>query len=217
VRLVRTDGASGKTACALVTLAFALATGCVGGQSHPYELAETQLGAPGVERVLLLPLNTLSELPRELDGSTRRVTRHIRSHLEACGVEITPMGLVEARGVWAELDEVAGEPGEARVARFARRLHEGGDVDAVVLPSLVVREARIQAVTRRVEWDGVRRQLEVKGHLDKHGSGSISQMNVRGDMPVISLHLAVYDPNGVRGCRAGAVLMQSVVLGSNRP
>ena len=186
---------STRVAAIVGTFALAAGTGCVSDKLHPYELHEGHLGAPGVERVLLLSPNALTELAPELDGSTRRVSKEIRAHLEACDVEVTAMSVADARQAWMGLETQAGESQEQRAGRFARLLIAAYDVDVMIAPDLAMRAGRVRAVTRDVDWDGVRRTLEVKGHIGEHGSVWVTT-EVRGEMPAVSLHVAVYEPQG---------------------
>ncbi len=127
-----------KGTCVGLFAAALLVAACVTPQLHPYELDEAHVGAPGVERVALLPLNVLLALPPELDESTRGVTAEVRKHLSACGVEIIHFGLGEARHLWNEVTDVEGEEEDTeRVARYVKRLHAKRSFDVLVMPSLV--------------------------------------------------------------------------------
>ena len=191
-----------------------LMAACVTPQLHPYELDEAHIGAPGVERVALLPLNVLLALPPELDESTRGVTAAVRKHLSACGVEIVHFGLGEARHLWNEVTDVEEEDTE-RVARYVKRLHAKRSFDVLVVPSLVYRDARIRAVTREVSWDGVTRTLALTGYVRTHGSVNLVA-EIRGKTPAVSLHLAVYEAPGTRvfDSFGGLDLVHEVDLGT---
>lgn len=201
----------------LPLLALLPLAGCTALKSHPYELDDSQIGAPGVERVVLLPLNVLVGLPSELDDATGRMARLIREHLDACGVEVQEVSLADARSLW---NEVAGaepdaEAGDALVQAYIRRLRESHAADAVIQPNLLYREGRIRSVTRNVDWDGVQRTLEVKGHANLDGSAYV-MVDVAGKMPAVSLHLAVYRPDGARvfDSFAGLDLVHEAELGT---
>lgn len=181
----------GKLARCSILIVFGL-TACATPKSHPYELDEANVGAPGVEVVGLLPLNVLLALPPELDGSTRRVSAAIRSHLEECGVGVVTFGLGESRKLWNVALAGESDQGDASMQKYVETLRATRSFDALVVPNLVYREARIRAVTRKVEWDGVTRRLGVKGHPGP-SDGFHWMGDFFGSMPGVSLHLAVYE------------------------
>jgi hypothetical protein len=211
----------GKGTCAALLGAALASASCITPKLHPYELDDAHVGAPGVAKIGLLPLNVLIALPPELNDASGRVGSAIRAHVSASGREIVPFGLSEARGAWTELTAGAagdGEPATAeRIARYVKRLHAERPFDALVMPSLVYRDARIRYVTLDVAWDGVVRELTVTGYVHEHGSLYVMP-EIRGKMAAVSLHLAVYAFDGalVFDSLGGLDLVHEVDMGTPR-
>ncbi|MGH0031601.1 MAG: hypothetical protein ACQGVC_17545 [Myxococcota bacterium] len=190
----------GKLACVGALASTIFLAACATPQLHPYEIEPTQVGAPGVETVALLPLNVWVALPPELDATTFRVTAAVRDHLSDCGREVTHFSMGDARGLWSHVS--GGEGADTAVAddavgRFVRSLHQAREFDVLVVPDLVYREAPIRIASQVAVWDGVERDLTVKGSA--HSAGIFhGDAKIRGKAQGVSLHVAAYDPSGVR-------------------
>lgn len=190
-----------KLSCRMWIVAAALVfSACTVPKSHPFELDEALVGAPGVETVGLLPLNALATLPAELDSATFRVTQQIRDHLARCGRKIRYFSMGEARGLWSEVSaegtEAASANGE-KVVRYVQRLRETRAFDVLVVPSLAFREAPIRLSAQEAVWDGVVRKLSMKGAA--HSAGVFhGDMKIRGKAQGVSLHVVAYDAAGAR-------------------
>lgn len=188
-----------KPRCAPTLVLALLLAACTIPKLHPYELDEAEIGAPGVQTVGLLPLNTLLALPPELDGATGRVTSLIRAHLEECGVQVVDFGLDEARSLWSEGVDPESEDVDVdeHVSAYIQRLRERRAFDVLIQPSLVYRDARIRSLGAHAEWDGVTREIQKSGYVNMDGSVYV-EPEIRGKMPGVSLHLAVYQLDGTR-------------------
>jgi hypothetical protein len=183
-------------------LAFACAA-CVTAPPHPYLIAPGNEGAPGVQSVLLLPLNFAVALPAELSDGAPRVEESIATYLRSSGRTVASMSLFDALREWGiAADEVRSDSNadpefKAVTQRFARNVGGIGDFDVLVMPSLLYREARIYEGSRVAVWDGVKREFEFA--RESRMSGSIHLMTtVAGSMPGVSLHLLVLDSAGTR-------------------
>lgn len=182
-------------------LTVSCAAGCITPPSHPYAIAPGYEGAAETESFLLLPLNVVVDLPDELQRPAPHVSELMTEHLEACGKQVSSIGLYAAREFWraATRDVEKSDDAERNFAAaapiFAKRLREQERFDALVIASLVYREARIVEGSRAVIWDGVKRELEIAN--EPHMHGSIYLMGTpSGAMPAVSLHVLVFDGEG---------------------
>ncbi len=183
---------------------LALAAGCA-PPPHPYSLDPAHRGAATVGTVAQLPMNLVVGLQDGLSEPSERVAGAIAEYLRACGKRVVAPGFLSSRELWIEATreaEASGatggeDPFDEAVRRFATHLREEVAFDAVLMPSLVYRKARILPVTHEVIWDGVKRELEVRGMPRLKGSMHL-EGDFAGEMPGVSLHLLVFDAGGRR-------------------
>jgi hypothetical protein len=155
-------------------------------------------GARAVGDVLLLPSNIVVPVPPGLEGATPIVDEEIRSYLDSHGKRVQALTSEEAQAEWlASARALKAEVGEAKMsfegaaATLARRMHTERRFDALVVPWISLRPARVRGVS--VSWDGVTRTLRV---LNPQGRGLQVLKNLDTQATAPSLELAVFSPDG---------------------
>jgi hypothetical protein len=165
---------------------------------HPYTLAPGASGA-AARSLVVFPVNVVLSLPSELEPSSERADAAIRAYLvDAHGKEISTPRVLEARDLWMRSIREAAAAGEGSdfsdaVRILARGLRESGPYDALVIPSLLYRPARMSGYS--VQWDGVSRRVPVNSPPQRVGSIHVST-SFSGQMDAVSLHVLVYDVEG---------------------
>ena len=98
---------------------------------------------------------------------------------------------------------------------LARELGNHAEFDAMIAPSLFVREARISR--RSARWDGVERELEIEGRSS--AAHSIVATPLEGAAPAASIHVAAFDAQGdkLHEARGGLELLVRVLVATRRP
>jgi hypothetical protein len=164
----------------------------------------TEPDALGFERVIVAPLNLTVRTPEELAGKGDPVWDELLHALEARSEKIAFIAPASARALWIEATgdlDLSDRSRALRTARsrFARLLATHRAYDALVVPSLVLRAARVWGW--QASWDGVQRsalgpfESMGSGGLG-HGQSSMSPSNVTGVLSGASLHVAVLDSEG---------------------
>jgi hypothetical protein len=189
-----------KTIPILITASLALACATTA--------PKTQIASPQRlgERILIAPLNVGLRLPTELDDHAELVWNELLRYVETRGAKAVTVSAQDAQQLWEEVmleGEASGAPPafhEATV-RFARRLAQHADYDRLLLPSLVLRSARING--RRAYWDGVRRPLPLRdpapaGMIPELSSDPITAraFGLRGRVAAASLHVRILGSDG---------------------
>lgn len=185
-------------------------------------LAPGHAGAPGVERVLLLPMNLRAHLPDFLLDASQASRDALVRRLERAERSVERLRLSAARDAWrlsvAAVGPLTDEGGELIPERMdllyadlARSLSKDHRFDVMILPSLVVREA---AASGRVgRWDGV--SEEMKWIVDKKAPGVTPEnLLMTGATRGLSLRLRIYTPAGIRvfEARQGLELVDQIRL-----
>jgi hypothetical protein len=170
------------------------------GPLHPYELKDG-VDPAAVQGVYLAPVNATSRIDEELLEAADRVRTEIRAYLEAMGVEEVSGPLYDYREAWREsfrgVDLAAPEPKRRRhrgrielpappaeaMGRLFEALSESAEFDALLVPDLLVRPARLAGT--RAHWDGVQRKQE-----------SSRSVPWRGDTPALSLRVRLFRSDG---------------------
>jgi hypothetical protein len=163
--------------------------------------------------VVVAPLNLSVRAPAEIADATGLVWDELLAYVQSRGHRVAVFAEGDAALLWSravagavtdaerplELDEAA--------AAFARSVGEERDYDLLLMPSLVLRMARVHG--EQVSWDGVHRtlvappaqiraQTSLGGHLiPAHVVG------YRGRVPGVSLHVLALD-------REGAIVYQGM-------
>jgi len=150
-------------------------------------------GSP-LRNLLILPLNVAAVMPPELQAASPAVWAELEVYLRAQGKELKTVSFRDARRLWVEsirearaVDPHAGYEDASRL--LVGKLAPHASFDAVIAPSLYLREARI--AERSASWDGVERPLEIEvpERLSTH-------VPLEGAAPAASLHVVVLDAQG---------------------
>jgi len=174
---------------------------------------------PGLSRVVLAPLNLGGRTAPELAGSEGAVWDELLRYLHAQDARVRIIDRADAAALWREAAAEVARGGEALghraiSARFALRLREQVDYDVLVLPSLVLRGARIGG--RRATWDGTRRKLPMRPRVPADLAYDVSDLaRYRGTIAAASLYVALVGPDGgslFEGL-AGLEVVQQLVRG----
>jgi hypothetical protein len=160
--------------------------------------AETSAG----ERMVIAPLNLGVRAEEAVAPGIEPVWTELLRHFESQDPPPAALGRRGALALWAEVQspsagEAASDVYEA-YARFARRLAEQVDFGVLVIPSLVVRPAKLQG--EQAFWDGASRLVEVFPAADASGWEprrlQATARGHRGSMSAASLHVALLGPDG---------------------
>ena len=186
-----------------VLAAAALAAlACTSARTPSAEPAATTLGS---ERLLVVPLNLGLRVPAELQDVDEPVWHELLRHFQAQDRHVTMVAPVDAELLWMDTMAELEQPGATldlptASAHFARRLAEHTDYGLLLMPSLVLRSARVHG--RHAYWDGVRRRLHVRA-TPMHG-------------PIIEIGLPGSNPGvwGLSG-RVSAASLHVALLGSD--
>jgi len=172
------------------TLALAALVACA--SAAPKE--RTILAGNVARNVLILPLNVAAVMPAEIEAASPVVWAELEVYLRGQGKELKTVAFPIARKLWLACirkaraaDARAGYYDAARL--LVEELGNHADFDAVILPSLYLREAPVEGRTAR--WDGVERPLEIdsKERLP-------ADLPLEGVAPAASLHVVVLDAEG---------------------
>ncbi len=183
-------------------LLLAALAGCI--QQPKYWVAAGHERAPGVHRLLLCPLNVAVSLPAEIASGAEPVHSELADYLEAQGLQVEHLSLVDARAQWREASaEARGTDSEDAAAIFARDLGESLEFDAMLMPSLIYLSVRV--TDNSGTWDGVRRRVKMVNLpiRDPGVSGDtftkgIAAGGIAGSVMASSLHVAAFLPDGQR-------------------
>ncbi len=163
-------------------------------------------GEARADRVVVAPLNLAIRAPAELAGAGDPVWQELLRTLQERDRQVAVVSPITAERMWLEVmlaeEQATGQPThETATAGFARSLAEHRDFDLLVLPSLVLRKARVNGYT--AHWDGVRHTVPMDapapdlGLQEVFGNETSVWVNgVRGSIGAVSLHLQVLRPDG---------------------
>ena len=152
------------------------------------------------EAVLVLPLNVVADMPPELAQKSTIVWEDLTDYLLDRGVPLKTARMSDARGLWRDSIRRAREEKGAESAGFevalrllVQALAEHADFAAVIVPSLMLREAPIK--NRRAEWDGVSHSVEFRAaSTDTRKLAILTRFE--GRAPGASLHVVILDAEG---------------------
>ena len=181
-------------------VALAAVLGCASKPQNT--LTPGHQGAPGAKRFLVCAPNTVISLPAELQSSTAMLRDQIDAYLRFHERESQTLDLFTCQKFWSQAMTAAKEKGtlEQTPAFFAGQLDEIYDFDALVMPSLIVHEAR--TTNGHARWDGVERRMAVvKGTSDRNFkrdqlAQQVASAGASGDFLVTSLHVLVFTVAG---------------------
>ena len=184
-----------RAAAAALLLPALLAAGCTGNV-----VARGHRGATAVREVALFPLNVVVPMPEGVAPGTASVEAELRAYLEAHGKRVEEVAPRDARAAWlASARALKAEVGEAQMsfdgaARvLARTLRQERRFDAIVLPWLALRPARVRG--RTVTWDGVSRTLAL---VNPAGRSSMLIEDFAAEAAAPALQLAVFAADGTK-------------------
>jgi len=113
-------------------------------------VAPRYAGAAAVREVVLLPLNVVIAMPSEVEPGADRVAAELLAYLKRQGKSVRSLSLVDARVAWLRSAEAVLAHPEAHPKGFegaaqvlARNLREGGAYDALIVPAIVMRPAKL--------------------------------------------------------------------------
>jgi hypothetical protein len=182
---------------ALAALALVPVLGCAPAARPP---GPAELAGRAAVDLLVLPLNLATPMPPELDAMSPVVWKGLESYLREHGKQLKTVAPEDARRLWVgSVREVraAGKGDGVAYAEAARvlvgRLARSAAFDAVIAPSLFVRQAQIYDRTAR--WDGVERAVEIET-LGRAGADVEPATKLKGVAPAASLHVVVLDAGG---------------------
>jgi hypothetical protein len=169
--------------------------GCASGP----RAERTVLAGSPARTLLILPLNVPAVMAPELEASGAVVWEELELYLRAQGKELKTVSFSSARELWlgairkvrAEAGAKAGFDEAAR--ELALELARHADFEAMIVPSLFVREAPIAGQSAR--WDEVERPVEFEIR-DPAAAAAPDPPEVEGLAPAISLHVVVLDAEG---------------------
>jgi hypothetical protein len=160
--------------------------------------------APGPGRLIVAPLNLALIAPAELAGGGEPVWDELLRYLRQ---QDRPLGVLDASDAGRLFGEARRElersgatvDPRSTAARFAELLAAQVDYGVLVMPSLVVRKARIGGY--RASWDGVSHALPVRSGLPvapmvENAIGGVAVNGYRGNIAAASLYVALFAPDG---------------------
>lgn len=181
----------------LAAIALLSAVGCAMAARQPERSVSA---ARPAHRLLILPLNLAAPMPPELEALSPFVWEQLELYLRAREKELRTVNLQDARRLWVSsvLEVRAGngsdEVGFAEAARvLVGKLERYAAFDAVIAPSLLVRQAQIY--DRVAAWDGVERQIEIEAYGQAARNVEV-RTKLKGVAPAASLHVVVLDAGG---------------------
>jgi hypothetical protein len=166
--------------------------------------ASTALDAP-VRRIVVAPLNLAIDTPEELAGKYELVWHELLRHFQTLDKQVSVISTISAERLWLEatLDLDLSDRSRALEkgrSHFAKALAEYRAYDVLVVPTVVLRPARMHGLS--ASWDGVRRVVPGGSDMIDPGLASTFQhhavevMGLRGKVAAASLHVAVFRPDG---------------------
>jgi hypothetical protein len=159
-----------------------------------YWIENGHAGAPGVENVLVVPLNITFSMPTDVESQSDLVFAELANYLIAQKREPVTVSVVDANRLWASCILEVGESRPAAVSLLAQRLGESGDYDAIVIPDIVFRNAKLSR--RSAEWDGANRSLRIVNKPPRFDDSIVRTMSFGGSTAGVSVRTRVYAPTG---------------------
>ena len=154
-------------------------------------------------RVVLAPMNLSVVLPQDLEDAVPIVENALILELQRRGARVAVIYAPDALALWQKsMLEVAPPHTRAEDLRnvaeyFAAALARNEVFDALIMPSLALREARVSG--RSARWDGVQRRLGVRtsdvtaapadAPVFGGGEGVVASSEWSGKFSGLSLHL----------------------------
>lgn len=191
----------GALLCAFAAL-FSMA--CAAPRTAENSDATSQAFSAG--RIVVAPLNLAIRAPSGLAIDTTPVREELIQHFQQMDRPVKVIEPESATRIWddsfAELANSGQQPElTTALQHFALRLAEHSDYDMLVMPSLLLRSARVRGGS--AYWDGVKQRLPVRsvapfGNIDAVEPMGVraSRWNFKGRVAAVSLHVMVLTPDG---------------------
>lgn len=208
-------------------LALLLAAAALGCASPGPMQPEAAASAPPLGRVVVAPLNLGQRTPPELRGRDAAVWSELLRYLRERDPALAVVDDENALALWTDAVSGLADPGAAverleAATRFARLLAQHAEYDVVVMPSLVVRRARVGGT--HASWDGARRPLPVRTPVPiaaavDSGIDGVTLHGYRGSIAAASLHVVIVTSDGepLYEGLAGLDLLQELRWGAGSP
>jgi hypothetical protein len=203
----------------------ALVLACLLGCKHAPSGGRSVLLGPENRVFLILPLNVATTMPSELEPFSAIIWDELERYLQAQGKQLKTVSPQTAHSLWIKsvrqvrarrTSEAGVKAGYNDAMRaLAVELHEHSEFDAMIVPSLFIRQAPI--VNRSASWDGVERELEFDAR-GMENRGAVVATPLEGAAPAASLHVSVFDAQGekIHEAKGGLELLAQVrVTGKN--
>jgi hypothetical protein len=176
----------------------------------------------------MVPLNLGLSAPEVLQDIEEPVCDELLRYFHSQDRQVTVIAPADAELLWmdavVELQQSGAKPDLTTAsAHFARRVGEQVNYELLLMPSLVLRSARVQG--RHAYWDGVRRRLHVRGASMEGPITEIAPGNdaavwgLTGRVSAASLHVAILTRDGrfVHQGLGGLDLIQEATLDPRAP
>lgn len=159
----------------------------------------------GSRHIAVAPMNLAVRLPPALEDAVEPVQAELIRYLQSRDGRVALIWPPDAWGLWRESVAAVSRSGpeerhfQEASSFFARELTDHADFQLLVMPSLVVRGARVRG--RTAQWDGVRRRITTRllpmarAGLPDPGTEA-GDAHWEGEIPALSLHVLVFRPDG---------------------
>jgi hypothetical protein len=178
-----------------------VASGCA-GSGGTFIADDAPTGAE-IQRVLLLPMNFDATPPTELARGVEVLDRKLHSYLVGTGRRVSRPALVEVMREWQQLasevggfvndddkTEVEWDRVEQARCELARRLAIDRLVDAILMPTLLIRQGWYSGI--KLRWDGVSRRVPV----ELEPGSFMETQSIGGEGMGTSLRVTAYTTEG---------------------
>jgi hypothetical protein len=185
---------------AVLLAPLALVLACVTETTGVY-MVEDPPTEEELHKILFLPMNFDSAPPAAYLAGTEIVSERLITYLQECGHDVSKARLSEVMSGWQKaIDQVGGltaadgqtmdeERYELARVQLVRRLLAAHPADGVLMPTLFIREGRINGTNLR--WDGVSRPIPI------YNVGTNAPVaNVVGKDRGTSIRISVFDESG---------------------
>lgn len=183
---------------------LALCAAALAACASPPEPASQPAPSPLLRRVVVAPLNVAVRAPEVLEGKEDPVWEALLGCLQQRDLQLAALERESAESLWREASTGLDlsdrrEALYTAYSRFAIELARHRDFDAVIVPSLVLRPARL--LGWQAFWDGVQRDVPNAAVMNvglEHAAppGELRVAGLSGTIAGVSLHVAVLRPDG---------------------
>jgi hypothetical protein len=215
--------------CTSLIGAFAVLLSLACSAPRTVTTSETTVDVTSVGRFVVAPLNLGIRVPSDLKVDEDLVWDELVQEFQKMDRPVQVIDPNDAKQIWEESftehEDSGAKPELASVSqRFALKLVDHTDYDLLVMPSLLLRSARVRGGT--AYWDGARRKLPVRsllrtGPFDEIGGGGdrVTQWSLEGRVAAVSLQVTILTPDGLpvyKGVGGIDVLQEAKLVGSGQ-